>query len=259
VAPGNLAHVSPAELSSAVIAAVRDAVADGELAVPVPDRVPVAATAGGDYATPIALRLARAAGRPAHEVAALLAKRLAGRPGVASAEVTGPGFVTVAVEVPLTARIDESYGIEGGISARISAGTTATWPVYPMTFENPGFCVRFAYARACGVRRHARDLGIEAAGGTLDDPRERRLLALLTDLPVRAERAARCGDARPFSRHLERIADAYHDVHEQCPALPSGDEPVRGRHAARVSLAGAVRIAVGNGLRMLGETPADRL
>jgi arginyl-tRNA synthetase len=93
----------------------------------------------------------------------------------------------------------------------------------------------------------------------LEDPRERRLLTLLADFPGRAEQAVRRNDPRPFTRHLESIADAYHDVHEQCPALPKGDEPPGARHAARLVLARAVRITVGNGLRMLGETPDDRL
>jgi arginyl-tRNA synthetase len=255
VALGNLADVTPGELSIAVVAAVRDAVADGELAVPVPDRVPVQLTAAGEYTTPLALRLARPAGRSAPDVAAALAERLARHPGVRSARVTGPGFVTVSADTPLTARIDESYGLVA-LGTSVPAGT---WPVRPMTFDNPGFSVRFAYARACGVRRHAADLGIQAADGVLDDPREHRLLGLLADFPVRAEQAARRGDPRPFIRNLELVADAYHDVHEQCPALPKGDEPVTGRHAARLGLARAVRITVGNGLRMLGETPDDRL
>jgi arginyl-tRNA synthetase len=244
--------VSPGELSSAVIAAVRDAVADGEFNVPVPKSVPVAATATGDYATPLPLRLARAAGRSAPEVAGLLAERLVRRPGVRTARVTGPGFLTITMDTPLTARIDETYGL--------SDVPIRKWPVRPMTFDNPGFRVRFAYARASGVRRHAADLGIrQEQHGETSDPREQRLLALLADFPSRVEQAARQNDPRPLARHLESIADAYHDVHEQCPALPKGDEPVGDRHIARLGLARAARIVLGNGMRMLGETPDDRL
>jgi arginyl-tRNA synthetase len=240
-------------LSSAVIAAVRDAVADGDFTVPIPKNAPVEATATGDYATPLPLRLARAAGRSAPEVAALLAKRLATRPGVRTARATGPGFLTITMDTPLIARIDETYGL-----TRVP--TTKTWPVRPMTFDNPGFRVRFAYARASGVQRHAADLGIHEGTETeTSDPRERLLLALLADFPGRTEQAARQNDPRPLARHLELIADAYHDVHEQCPALPKGDEPAGDRHIARLGLARAVRIVLGNGLRMLGEMPDDRL
>jgi arginyl-tRNA synthetase len=246
-------------LSSAVIAAVRDAVADGDFTVPIPDRAPFEATQAGDYATPLPLRLAKAAGRSAPEVAALLAKRLATRPGVRAARATGPGFLTITMDTPLTARIDDTYGL---IAVPKSATPkSATWPIRPMTFDNPGFRVRFAYARASGVRQHAADLGIHEAPhkSETSDPRERLLLALLADFPGRAEQAARQNDPRPLTRHLELIADAYHDVHEQCPALPKGDEPVGDRHIARLGLARAARIVLGNGLRMLGEMPDDRL
>jgi arginyl-tRNA synthetase len=252
--------VSPGELSSAVIAAVRDAVADGDISVPVPERVPVEATATGDYATPLPLRLARAAGRSAPEVAAVLAKRLARRPGVRTARATGPGFLTITMDTPLTARIDETYGVTAMPG---NLPKPDSWPNRPLTFDNPGFRVRFAYARASGVRRHAADLGLHEAHETrptpLEEPRERLLLALLADFPYRAEQAARRRDPNPFTRHLERIADAYHDVHEHCPAMPKGDEPVGELHLARLGLARAVRIVLGNGLRMLGEMPDDRL
>jgi arginyl-tRNA synthetase len=264
VTPGSLAHVTPGELSRAVIDAVRAAVADGELAVPIPSDVPVEVTAAGDYATPLPLRLAKAADRSAAEVAAVLAGHLSGRAGVGRAGVSGPGFLTVTTDTPVTAWIDETYGI--------TAVPHATWPTRPLTFDNPGFRVRFAYARASGVGRHAVDLGIpqepspsgaSTAGHphtrALADPRERRLLGLIAAFPGRAEQARRKGDPRPFTRHLELIADAYHDVHEQCPALPRGDEAAGERHTARLALARAVRIVLGNGLRMLGETPADRL
>jgi arginyl-tRNA synthetase len=236
---------------------VRDAVADGDFSVPIPERAPFEATQTGDYATPLPLRLARAAGRSAPDVAALLAKRLAIRPGVRAARATGPGFLTITMDTPLTARIDDTYGLT-------VVPKSATWPIRPMTFDNAGFRVRFAYARASGVRRHAADLGIHEAPhkpheSEPNDPRERLLLALLADFPGRAEQAARQDDPRPLARHLELIADAYHDVHEQCPALPKGDEPVGDRHIARLGLARAARIVLGNGLRMLGEMPDDRL
>jgi arginyl-tRNA synthetase len=257
VTPGSLAHVTPGQLSDAVVAAVRDAVADGEFAVPIPVRIPTRTTAAGDYATPLPLRLAKAAEMPAAEVAALLAARLAASPGVRSARVTGPGFLTITVDTPITARIDDIDNTDD---------TTATydthediWPMRPLTFDNPGFRVRFAYARACGVMRHAAELGVREQDGPLEDPRERRLLGLLADFPVRREQAARQRNTRPLTRHLERIADAYHDVHEQCPALPKGDEPVAGRHRARLALARATRVVLGNGLRMLGETPDEHL
>ncbi len=52
----------------------------------------------GDYATNVALALAKQAGVPPRELAQLLADRLGRIPGIASAEVAGPGFVNVRLD-----------------------------------------------------------------------------------------------------------------------------------------------------------------
>jgi arginyl-tRNA synthetase len=52
----------------------------------------------GDYATNVALQLAKKAGLPPRELAGLLAEELAKRDGIASAEIAGPGFLNVRVE-----------------------------------------------------------------------------------------------------------------------------------------------------------------
>jgi len=49
----------------------------------------------GDYATPVALTLAKSAGLPPRDVAGLIVERLAQVPGVAEAEVAGPGFINI--------------------------------------------------------------------------------------------------------------------------------------------------------------------
>ena len=86
----------------ALAAAVRDAlialVAEGQLPGPVPDEVVLERPRSkdhGDYATPVALSLAKVAGVPPRSVADLIAARLADQPGISSAEVAGPGFVNI--------------------------------------------------------------------------------------------------------------------------------------------------------------------
>lgn len=49
----------------------------------------------GDYATPVALTLAKSAGRPPREIATMVAERLREIPGVADVEVAGPGFLNI--------------------------------------------------------------------------------------------------------------------------------------------------------------------
>ena len=52
----------------------------------------------GDYATNVALRLAKERGRPPRELAAELAESFATVPGIERVEVAGPGFVNLTVE-----------------------------------------------------------------------------------------------------------------------------------------------------------------
>lgn len=241
------------------MAAVRAAVTEGELSVPVPEEAPLSWANAGSCGSPLALRLAGAAGRPAPEVAAIIVRRLGALPGVGEVTVTGPGFITIAERdagalVEQIVETADSYGVRG--VPRPERG----WPDRPRTFENPGFSVRFAYARAAAVRRRAGDLGVtpwKACG--LDAPEEIALLGLLGEFPGRADLAVRKQSAGPLERHLERTAEAYHDVYERCPALPVGDQAADAAHGARVALAGAVEITLRNGLLMLGENPRERL
>ncbi|MBA2769173.1 MAG: arginine--tRNA ligase [Sporichthyaceae bacterium] len=93
--------MTPVELASAVRAAVRAAVDSGELSVQVPDDVKVErpkTREHGDYATSIALQLAKPAGRPPRQVAEAVATRLRHVEGVAAVDVAGPGFLNITLD-----------------------------------------------------------------------------------------------------------------------------------------------------------------
>ncbi|MDQ1683090.1 MAG: arginyl-tRNA synthetase, partial [Frankiaceae bacterium] len=90
--------MTPADLSSAITAVLRAAAADGSLAVDVPGDVTVErpkALGHGDYATSVALRLAKPNNRAPREIAEMLAGRVAEIEGVAKVEVAGPGFLNI--------------------------------------------------------------------------------------------------------------------------------------------------------------------
>ncbi|MET8245779.1 ArgS-related anticodon-binding protein NrtL [Streptomyces sp. NPDC005202] len=92
--------MTPVELSRTVLRAVRRAVDAGELSVAVPERavVTVPGPGGcGDYATNIALQLARPAGQPPLRVAEILRSHLAGADGVTDVAITGPGFLNISL------------------------------------------------------------------------------------------------------------------------------------------------------------------
>ncbi|MFI1567597.1 ArgS-related anticodon-binding protein NrtL [Streptomyces sp. NPDC020490] len=112
--------MTPGELSRTVLCAVRRAVDAGELSVAVPARAVVGAPGPGgrgDYATNIALQLARPAGQPPLRVAEILRPYLADTDGVADVVVTGPGFLNLCLRRSASAglveeilRLGEGYG-----------------------------------------------------------------------------------------------------------------------------------------------------
>ncbi|MQY06852.1 Arginine--tRNA ligase [Actinomadura sp. RB68] len=207
---------------------------------------PVSVRGPGVYASPVALRM----GLDAEAVA----ERVRSRPGIQGVSVVR-GLLVVRVEAGALAAGIVAEGPRYG-AARVPRGE---WREWPRTFANPGFCVRFAYARAAWVRRWAADLGVGAGEPVGYAGDELTLLGVLAEMPGRSAQAEREGDARVFQAYLERLAGAYHDVHEGCPALPRGDEKPGAVHAARVTLAEAARIALANGLYMIGETPRERI
>ncbi|MFI6152385.1 arginine--tRNA ligase [Kitasatospora sp. NPDC051170] len=93
--------MTPADLSQAIQAAVSSAVEAGELAVAVPEHVTVERPKNrdhGDYATNVALQLAKAAGKPPRVIAEGLAERLRGITGIAKVDIAGPGFLNITLD-----------------------------------------------------------------------------------------------------------------------------------------------------------------
>jgi arginyl-tRNA synthetase len=90
--------VTPEDLAVLILSAVRAAVDAGELAVTVPDEATVERPKNrehGDYATNVALRLAKAAGEPPRQVAEIIAGYLRAHDAIKQVEVAGPGFINI--------------------------------------------------------------------------------------------------------------------------------------------------------------------
>ena len=95
--------MTPDQLSTVIVDALTALVDDGGLSLTdgAPGRVVVERPRSkehGDYATNVALQLAKGSGRPPRELATLLAERLRMDPGVAAVDVAGPGFLNITVE-----------------------------------------------------------------------------------------------------------------------------------------------------------------
>ncbi len=94
--------MTPEQLSDVIVAALTSLVESGRLALadPVPAQVRVErpkVKEHGDYATNIALQVAKKAGMNPREFAEILAAELAGADGISAAEVAGPGFLNIRV------------------------------------------------------------------------------------------------------------------------------------------------------------------
>jgi len=95
--------VIPEQVGDAVVTALRGLVDEGLVTLPegAPDEVVVERPRQrdhGDYATNVALQLAKQSGVPPRVLAELLAGRLRATEGVAAVEVAGPGFLNLTLD-----------------------------------------------------------------------------------------------------------------------------------------------------------------
>lgn len=79
----------------------------------------------GDWATNVALTLAKEAGRPPRDIAAAIVERVASADGIAAVEVAGPGFINFRLEaaalgslVRTVVAAGERYGTSDGLGGR---------------------------------------------------------------------------------------------------------------------------------------------
>jgi arginyl-tRNA synthetase len=121
--------VTPAALSTAIRQCLIDAVAAGDVTVEVPDEVRVERPRSrdhGDWATNVALQLAKKAGLPPRQLAEQLAARLGEVPGVKSVDVAGPGFLNVVLDAAAAGELartvveaGEAYGRNEALAGHV--------------------------------------------------------------------------------------------------------------------------------------------
>ena len=127
--------MTPEQLSDAIVAALTSLSDAGTITLP--DGVPAEVLVErpkvrehGDYATNIALQLAKKAGKNPREFAQLLADELSSAAGIASAEIAGPGFLNIRVDA----------GAQGALAPQIVAagasyGNTDTYAGQKINLE----------------------------------------------------------------------------------------------------------------------------
>jgi arginyl-tRNA synthetase len=145
--------VTPAELSTAVRTAVQAAVDAGDLVVPVPDEVRLErpkVKEHGDYATSVALQLAKPAGQAPRQVAEAIATRLRGSAGVSTVDVAGPGFLNITLDAAAQGELARTVVTAG---AGYGGGTTSAGHRYNLEFvsANPTGPLHLGHVRWAAV------------------------------------------------------------------------------------------------------------
>ena len=119
--------MTPTELSEALRAVLTAAAADGVVSLP-PADLPATVTVErprsrehGDWATNVAMQLAKQAGMSPRDLATVLAERLAAVDGVARVDVAGPGFLNITLEVAAAGELARTI-----VDAGAAYGTSAT-------------------------------------------------------------------------------------------------------------------------------------
>jgi arginyl-tRNA synthetase len=126
--------------------------------------------------------------------------------------------------------------------------------------ENPVYYVQMAHARMSGIFRVG---GIDVAGITgegvavdlLSEPDELELINALTDFPVAVQAAADALEPHRMTTYLHETAELTHRWYHRHHVLGEAPELT----AARLTLARAARIVLGNGLTLLGISAPERM
>ncbi len=145
--------MTPEELADVVRATVVQLQAEGALVGDLPAEVVIERPRSkehGDYATPIALTLAKSAGRPPREIADLLAARLVQTTGIEAAEVAGPGFVNLRLAADAQGQVARAI-VEAGEAYGHGTGLVGQSVNVEFISANPTGPIHLGHARWAAV------------------------------------------------------------------------------------------------------------
>ncbi|MDQ1685969.1 MAG: arginyl-tRNA synthetase [Frankiaceae bacterium] len=213
--------MTPADVSAAVVAAIRAAAAAGELAVDVPDAVTVERPKNrdhGDYATNAALQLAKPAGRPPREVAEILAAHLRNQPGIAGVDVAGPGFLNLRLDGAAQGELVRTIVLAGHDYGRST--TMEKERIYlEFVSANPTGPVHLGHTRWAALGDALRRL-LEAAGAEVAAEHYINDAGVQMQLFAESLLASACGEPTPQDGYAgEYIADVAAAVVAERPDI----------------------------------------
>jgi arginyl-tRNA synthetase len=222
--------VTPDQLSDLIVASLAGLAAEGAVTLPggVPETVTVERPrqkGHGDYATNVALQLAKQAGIAPRDFAGLVAERLTAQDGVAGVEVAGPGFLNITVAAGAQGQVADDVVAAGAAYGGSEAGGKQKVNV-EFVSANPTGPVTLASARWAAVGDTLSRL-LEASGylvsreyyfndhGAQIDRFSRSLLASARHQPTPE-------DGYP-GEYIAEVAAAVAEAHPEAAGLPDDE------------------------------------
>jgi arginyl-tRNA synthetase len=219
--------VTPAQLSDLIVASLAELAAEGAVTLPsgVPETVTVERPrqkGHGDYATNVALQLAKQVGVPPRDFAALVAERLTRAEGITAVDVAGPGFLNITVDAGAQGAVADDIvaagpaygGSEDGGKQKVNVEFVSANPTGPVTLASARWAAvgdtlsRLLEASGYQVSReyYFNDHGAQI------DRFSRSLLAIARHQPTP-------DDGYP-GQYIAEIATAVVKDHPEAPGLP---------------------------------------
>jgi arginyl-tRNA synthetase len=124
---------------------------------------------------------------------------------------------------------------------------------------NPVFYLQYAHARVASILRKAEDVGFSFSNETdftlLTHPAEEALIKELIGFPELVLKAAAAREPHRVSNYLRDVASRFTQFYGQCRIIGEAADIA----SARMALARASRIVLGNGLLLLGISAPERM
>ncbi|HOD14209.1 MAG TPA: arginine--tRNA ligase [Spirochaetota bacterium] len=126
--------------------------------------------------------------------------------------------------------------------------------------ENPVFYLQYAHARICSLFREAESRGVRyepdrAAAARLQSDEALAMLKLLARFPEEVADAADNFEPHRMTTYLMRLAQSFHKFYTEHRIITDDGEQT----ATYLALSDAVRIVMGNGLRLLGVSAPEKM
>ena len=127
--------------------------------------------------------------------------------------------------------------------------------------ENPVYYVQYAHARICSIIRMAQERGMALPvyanmnSLLLVEPEERTLIKMMARYPEMLEGATKSLEVHRITFYLNELAGVFHSYYNRNKVLTED----AALSAARLVMVDAVRIVLGNALRILGVNAPEKM